>query len=130
MRLLQPTEAEEQYAEKAYGYKLLYVSENRKWHIAVKPVIFGFRAVAYEADSIGCAIDYCAADQPVFLMLLIATLRAIFLHLPEQMSSTDMYRFMPSWRVRPINCDPCWDELQDLADKLKEGTITVAFDDR
>jgi hypothetical protein len=83
--------------------------------------MFGVRAVAWRKGSAGPCVDYCAGDDPAFLIELLATLRSIFLHLPEGISERDVVELLPGWQTRPISHDPCWGALQQLAQSLITG---------
>lgn len=102
-----------------YGYRLLYVTDDEEWSIALKQVMFGWRAIAYEKDSIGCLADYCAGPSAIFAIEIAATLKAIFECLPPDATNADINAVLPVWGARPINKDSCWDKLQETARRLQ-----------
>jgi hypothetical protein len=97
------------------GWSATFHSENDVWSFGIWPVIHGFRVRACMVGAEAVLIDYCAADQLVFLMELLLTVRQILEQLPEDLTESEFERIMPSWQRRPINFDPCWPQLQALA---------------
>jgi hypothetical protein len=120
MNFVTPTERQIQDTLGSEGYKLLYITDNGRWKIAIKPVIFGWRAVAYEADSVGCVADYCAGDRAIFAIEIAATLKAIFTCLPDGVTEAEIGKILPEWDVRPIDRDSCWEQLQALSRKMQD----------
>lgn len=101
------------------GYRIMWESENDVWLLGIKEVMFGHRVIAFREGSCGPTVDYCAADQPVFLVQLLAVIKKIFEGVPEEITERDLAVLLPGWQVRPINRDPhCWDRLQALARSL------------
>jgi hypothetical protein len=125
MNFVTPTERQIQDALGTEGYKLLYITDNGRWKIAIKPVIFGWRAVAYEADSFGCVADYCAGDRPIFAIEIAAALKAIFTCLPDGVTEAEVKRLLPEWGERPIDRDSCWDQLQELSREMQDRPIAA-----
>jgi hypothetical protein len=97
-----------------YPYHLLS-SEDGLWHIAIKPVIFGSRVIAWRQDSAGPCVDYCAGDNPAFLFELLDAVTRIFQRMPDGISERQVTALMPRYERRPIDQDPCWPALQALA---------------
>lgn len=102
-------------ADESNGYSSVYESENGIWRIGIKPVIFGTRVIAYRNDAVGPCVDYCAGSDRAFLANLFAVMYAIFSSLPEITTEREMMQLMPPYKVRPIDKDPCWEELQRMA---------------
>ena len=125
MKLLAPTEEENLRCLGEFGYSLSKASKNGIWFIGVKPVMFGYRAVAWRRNSVGPTVDYCAASDSEFLCLLMNTLASIFRCLPESITERQVTNMMPGWKIRPINKDKtCWRELQSLAINLaRKGEV-------
>jgi hypothetical protein len=105
-----------------HPYQHVLSSADGLWHIGIKPVIFGCRVIAWHRDGVGPTIDYCAGDSASFLLQLLAAIVAIFRRLPDGITEAQLMRLMPGWQRRPINLDPCWQQLQLLAD----GTTPLA----
>jgi hypothetical protein len=122
MIFVMPSEDQIHDAFVKYGYKLLYVTDDERWSIAIKSVILGWRAVAYEKKSIGCVVDYCAGDRPIFAIEIAAALKAIFTCLPSNVTNAEINQLLPDWKARPIDKDSCWDQLQALSQKLSATT--------
>jgi hypothetical protein len=97
------------------GWSVTYHSENDVWSFGIWPVMFGFRVRACRVGARAAVIDYCAADQPAFLIQLLLTVQLALEQLPEDLTENELQRLMPTWQRRPINFDPCWPQLQELA---------------
>ena len=107
------------------GYTITYASETGRWELGIWPVMFGFRVRAGLAGDGFVAVDYCAADQTIFLRELFAVVMLILEQLPEDTQPGELYRILPGHEVKPINQDPCWEKLQDLA---KPGAAREALE--
>lgn len=121
MKFRAPTTQERHESEDMSNghYQLIWVSEGGVWGVGFKKVIFGMRVIAYELNGGGgCAIDYCAADNPKFAIELASTVMAVMTGLPEGISSNELYDLMPKWTTRPINNDPCWPKLKSMAERF------------
>lgn len=109
-----------------HGYRAAYVSADGLWKLGCYPVLFGVRVVAWRRGSIGCSVDYCAGASPVFLADLLETVAAIFrTHIPDGAEARQVEAFFPGWQQRPIDCDPCWPQLQHLAAAAPEPETTT-----
>jgi hypothetical protein len=97
-----------------------WVSENNVWEIGLNPVIFGIRVVGGRVGS-GCySINYCAANDKMFALQVLVTVFRIMVLLPESTTARELEDLLPKYDVKPINLDPCWENLQELAAKLEE----------
>lgn len=85
------------------------------WKIGVKPVMFGVRAIAWRDGSFGPSVDYCSGDNEVFLIELLFTIKKILSKYPETITEIEVEEMMPMWQRRPIDKDPCWDILKEMA---------------
>lgn len=110
-------------------YHCVWSSEGGVWSIGLWKVMFGVRVVAWCRGSVGSSVDYCAGDNPNFMAELLATVRTIFLHLPESISERDVVELMPRWEIRPIDRDPCWPALQQLAQSFTGGKANEVHSD-
>lgn len=96
-----------------------YISENGRWELGVVPVIFGFRVRWGLADNLMTyAGDYCAGSDQDFLVNLLITMIFIFSFLPEDIPESELRKLLPVCQCKPINKDPCWQELKTLAHRL------------
>lgn len=43
--------------------------------------------------------------------------------LPESTSKRELQQMLPDWQVRPIDRDPCWEKLQQLAIDLAKSEV-------
>ena len=99
-----------------HGYCTAYCSTDGLWSIGCWPVMFGVRVVAWRKGSAGPSVDYCAGADPAFLVQLLETIAEIFRQrIPAGASEREVVALMPGWERRPINTDPCWQQLQALA---------------
>lgn len=97
---------------------LRLVSEGGSWEVGIWPVIFGLRVRAGRTDNtVSVAVDYCAGNDEVFCFHLLATMVKI-LERGVSITHRELERILPTWEVRPINQDPCWGKLQQLANEL------------
>lgn len=97
------------------------VSTGGRWEVGIRPVIFGFRVCGGIIGS-GCyAFDYCAGANRGFILQLLAVMIGILEQLPEETTEQQLQDLLPGWRVRPIDQDPCWDNLQNLYLELENG---------
>lgn len=94
-------------------YRML--SYTGQWEIGIRRMIFGFRVCGNRVGGWSHAFDYCAGANAAFLAELLATMIAVMSHLPEEISDQEVVELLPSWQVRPIDQDPCWEKLQELA---------------
>ncbi len=78
-------------------------------------MMFGVRIRAGLTDSGCCDIDYCAGADKLFQLELLATVILILEKFPEDISGAEVGRTMPSYITKPINLDPCWVKLQEMA---------------
>lgn len=99
-------------------------SEDGSYEVGCWPVLFGARVRAGRASCESVDIDYCAGDDAVFLSQLLVTVVRILETIPVGTPSSEICRMMPGYVTRPINRDPCWDNLLALAAKrrLDAGT--------
>lgn len=97
-----------------------FVSENNVWEIGIRPMMFGHRVSAGLVGS-GCVeIDYCGGADGCFVIQLLATVVKIFSSLPETITLKEVKRFFPTYQVKPIDKDPCWEKLKELAANLPD----------
>jgi hypothetical protein len=95
-----------------------FVSENERWEVGLVPVLFGVRVRAGIVGNNWVSVDFCAGDNPAFALELLATVIQIMSWLPENIAGAQVERMMPTWQRRPIDQDPCWQKLQELASSL------------
>ena len=113
------------------GYKAIYRSADGLWSIGLYPVIFGVRVVAWRDGAAGRAVDYCAGSDVFFALELLAVIAAIFRHhIPDGATEDEVMALMPSWQRRPINRDPCWPALRQLATTPSEQLDPESHDTR
>jgi hypothetical protein len=98
-----------------------YISTGGQWEIGVRLMIFGVRICGNRVGSIAYAFDYCAGANMGFAQVLLLVMFSILDSLPEEITERELENMLPSWEVRPIDRDPCWGKLQQLAIKLAKS---------
>ena len=92
------------------------VSENNKWEIGMRRMLFGVRICGNPVGDCCYAFDYCAADDQIFAIELFATVVNILEKYPETTTARQLQDNFPRYEVKPINRDPyCWKRLQEMA---------------
>lgn len=92
------------------------VSETGRWQVGVYPVLFGFRVRAGLTGTCWYALDYCAADNEIFLMQLLIAVVTILESYPEDVTEQQISADFPRYQIKPIDRDPtCWARLQEMA---------------
>lgn len=92
-------------------------SEQGKWEIGFRQMLFGVRVSLTRIGDEWYTLDYCAADQPGFAWLLLATVVKILERYPEDVNPNQLQRDFPGYEIKPINKDPyCWQRLQQMAE--------------
>lgn len=119
MDLLSPTPVQHAETERLFSgcYRAIWISKNEIWYVALKKVLLGMRVVVYRRNSFGCVADYCAGRNIVLAIEITAALKAILSGLPESITEEQLYEVLPKWKVRPIDKDPCWGKIQELASR-------------
>lgn len=98
------------------------LSEQGKWEFGFRQMIFGVRVSLSRIGDCAYTLDYCAADDPGFALLLYATMLAILERYPEDVAPYQLERDFPSYEIKPINRDPqCWPRLQEMAAEVLES---------
>ena len=97
---------------------LRLVSENNIWEIGIREMMFGYRVCGNTIGDDCYEFDYCAGNDPAFIFQLFAVMCNIFSSLDENISLTKVRKLLPTYEVRPINNDPCWDKLLLLEKQL------------
>lgn len=92
-----------------------WTSENGVWEIGVYPVMYGKRIRAGIVKSPCCAVDLCAGRDEDVLKELAVLVMYILESFPEDVKTSEVEEVFPFCRVKPINNDPCWEELRKLA---------------
>lgn len=115
MKFREPTPQEVKQCTNEYNYLLTHISTDNRWFVGINRVMFGYRVVAWEENSYGPAVDYCAGDNSVFLMELLVTIVTILEYWSSDVNTEQVQKVMPTWKVRPINSDPCWEQLKKLS---------------
>lgn len=103
-----------------------FVSENGRWELGITPVLFGVRIRAGLANNEWCVVDYCAGDNWVFAVQLLATMMIILESFPESAGEREVSRILPRWERRTIDRDACWPQLQALAAEILARKEKVA----
>lgn len=97
------------------NYFLKFASESGKYEVGFYRVMYGVRVRAGLAGDGCCIIDYCAGADYIFALELLATVIQFLEKFPENVSARSIEEIRPTSQVKPINLDPCWDKLKELA---------------
>jgi len=97
------------------------ISENGRWEFGIRAMIFGYRVSAGVVGEQTYSIDYCCADDPVWLISVTAIVLAILEALPESISSHEAEKLFPRQWMKPMVNDPeCWEGLAQLLDRVTQ----------
>jgi hypothetical protein len=102
-----------------------YISEGGQWEIGARSMIFGVRICGNRVGSIAFAFDYCAGANVGFVHILLLVMLSILESLPEETTERELQNMLPSWEIRPIDKDPCWQKLQQLAIDLAKSEVSA-----
>ncbi len=105
-----------------------WVSENNVWEIGLHQMLFGIRVRGSIVGCGYCSIDYCAGSDKGFALVLLATMVRIMMCLPETITPRELENLLPKYERRPINLDPCWQKLLNLASELEETNTSSDAD--
>lgn len=97
-------------------YSSWLCSENRKWVVVNRNMIFGTRIAIFPHPSSGPTLDYCCGSDPVLLALVKTAVVRILEPFSESSTERDILRHFPGFTVKPIHRDPkCLPRLMALA---------------
>ncbi len=97
------------------------VSENNKWEIGIRQMLFGVRICGNPTGNGAYSFDYCAGDDQLFALELFAAVVNILERYTEETTSTQIRIDFPPYEIKPINKDPyCWKRLQEMAENEDE----------
>lgn len=100
------------------------VSENGRWEMGYRQMLFGVRVSAALVGDAGCTLDYCAGAQPTTQRLLYRMVRLILEGLPEDTTQAELRAMLPTYERRPIDRDPaCWNRLIEMAARSPKLTV-------
>lgn len=99
-----------------------WTSENGVWELGLRPMLYGVRVSAGtieegKTEVMYYSIDYCAGSDQAFLLNLLAAVFMLLCALPEEVTGREVEKLFPTYERKPINLDPCWDELMELCKK-------------
>lgn len=101
------------------------LSEEEKWEIGFRQMLFGVRVSLSRIGDEFYTLDYCAADDVGFALLLFATILQILDRYPEDVTPQQLERDFPRYEIKPINRDPhCWPRLQQMAIEAQEAKVS------
>jgi hypothetical protein len=101
-----------------------YISTGGQWEMGVRSMIFGVRICGNRVGSIAFVFDYCAGANMGFAHILLLVMFSILDNLPEDTTERELEKMLPGWEVRPIDKDPCWEKLQQLAIDLAKSDVS------
>lgn len=99
---------------------LRWKSENKVWEVGFFRVMHGVRVRAGKIPpgldyAPGVSIDYCAGADEGFALVLLAIVVKLLEALPESVTASQVEALFPTYQVKPIDKDPCWDRLLELS---------------
>jgi hypothetical protein len=104
------------------------VSEGGIWEFGFRQMMFGVRVSLSQTGDYFYTLDYCAADQKDFALLLFATVLIALEPYPEDVKPYQLQRDFPRFEIKPINRDPyCWKRLQEMANAVIEQRTEEVF---
>jgi hypothetical protein len=101
-----------------------FVSEQGLWEFGLRAMMFGVRVSLSRVSDAWYTLDYCAGDDPGFVLILLATVAVILERYPETIAPSQLEREFPHYEYKPINRDKCWGKLQQMAGIDPEPSIT------
>ncbi len=106
-----PVEVDENFGV----YKL--ASENGRWELGLARMAFGVRVRASTQGSGWCPVDYCAGADMQFQLELLGVIKIILSSYPETVTQQEIEQLFDDYpyQRKPINLDPCWPKLVNLA---------------
>lgn len=100
-------------AETTINFDVLRLT-SKTWEMGVRRMIYGFRVSANKLGDNCYTVDYCAASNTSFLWELFQVVLDILEALPDDMEPSVVESLLPTYQIKPINLDPCWQQLKDL----------------
>ena len=95
---------------------LRMLSENAAWECGVRAMLFGYRVSANPVGNGAYTIDYCCADEQLWVELILSIVVIAFETLPETLTSEEVQQLFPQQNIKPIKNDAdCFSQLKQLA---------------
>src|SRR5882672_5680514 len=88
------------------SYSNWLISENEKWAIVTREMIFGRRISEFPKNAYGPEIDYCCGTDATLLGLVRAPVLIILESFPENAPLSNIRAAFPDYDYKPINRDP------------------------
>jgi len=93
------------------------VSENNAWEVGIRNLAFDLRVSANPVGYCCYTLDYCAGNNRVVALVLLATVIKILEPLPENITAAEVERLFPVCTIEPLDRDEdCWQRLQEMAE--------------
>lgn len=105
-----------------------FLSEEGVWEFGIRRVIFGWRVALSQIGDCCYTLDYCAGGDFGFAMVLLATIAKILESYPESVRIRQIQDAFPRYERRPINLDPCWTKLHEMAWECEPPSLVEAGD--
>lgn len=95
-------------------------SENKVWELGFFRVSYGIRVRAGKIPpgldyAPAISIDYCAGADEGLALHILAIVTKLLSALPESVTAPQVESLFPTYEVKPIDQDPCWDRLLELS---------------
>lgn len=78
-------------------------------------MIFGVRVRCGRVGEGYVALDMCAGADPRFQLELLRCVMIILIPVSEDIKESAMKDLFPECKRKPINTDPCWPKIQEMA---------------
>jgi len=101
-------------------------SHEGRWEAGLVPMLFGVRVRVGKVGACFVVIDYCAGADVRFQLELLITVFRILFAIDEQITEDQLAAMMPRYQKRPINLDPCWEELLEMAEAFDPGVMAAS----
>jgi molybdopterin-guanine dinucleotide biosynthesis protein A len=96
------------------------LSAEGKWEVGCRRMLFGIRVGLSQLGGYTYSLDYCAGDNPVFTLELLAIVLKILERYPEDATQRQIEDEFPGCLIKPIDRDPyCWTRLQEMAQEVR-----------
>lgn len=92
-----------------------WVSTGGQWEIGLYPMIFGVRVRCGRVGAGYVALDLCAGADPKFQLELLRCVMIVLIPVSEDILEAAMQAIFPRCDRKPINTDPCWPKIQEMA---------------
>lgn len=102
---------------------LRFGSEEGKWEMGIRRMMFGFRVSLNKVGEPWYTLDYCASDDQAFLFELLVMLTILLDRYPEDVTEQHLQKDFPRYEFKPIKYDSAWGKLYKMAHGVELPSI-------